>query len=271
VSQMDADTKSTDAKTSIADVSAGEKKVEAMRYALRQAHERLNMAVKGGRQEDIVISKATLEETRARVAQLQAQVEQTIIKAPADGKIVKRDVHLGEISSIGKNMFTMVRNNRFELRALVPEIDLPRIVPGMEVVMTSTGDGGQSVIGRVREVSPSVDEKTRLGMARIDLPKDVTWLKPGLFYHADINLGKQEALLVPSKAVLNRNEKDVVFVFEGDHAVLRPVKVGEPLSGGYIEILSGLKVGERVIISGAGFMKDGDKVRAVPEGSASKR
>lgn len=272
VSQMDADTKATDAKTSSADVSAEEKKVDAMRYALRQAHEKLNMAVKGGRQEDITISQATLDETRAKVSQLEAQIEQTIIRAPADGKIVKREVHLGEISSVGKTMFTMVRNGRFELRAMVPEVDLPRIKPGMAVKMSASGDGStQCVLGTVREVSPSVDEKTRLGMARIDVPQESSWMKPGLFYHADIDLGKEMALVVPSKAVLSRSEKDVVFVLNGNTAEMRPVSVGEPLAEGAIEIRSGLKPGENVIISGAGFMKDGDRVSAIQEGSASKR
>ena len=269
VSQMDADTKATDAKTSTADVSAGEKRVEAVRFALHQAREKLAMAERGGRHEDILISKATLEETKARIAQLEAQVEQTIIRAPADGKIVKREVHLGEISAMGKNMFQMVRDGKFELRAQVPEVDLIRIKPGMKVKMTSTG-GGAEVVGVVREVSPSVDEKTRLGMARIDLPASAHWMKPGLFYHADIELGKDKALVVPAKAVLSRSERDVVFVYDGEFARMRPVQVGETLSGGEIEIRSGLQEGEPVIVTGAGFMKDMDKVKAVAEGSGSR-
>lgn len=270
VSQMDADTKNTDAKTSTADVSAGEKRVDAMRYALHQAKERLAMAERGGRQEDIQISKSSLEETRARLSQLEAQIEQTIIRAPSDGKIVKREVHLGEISSVGKTMFQMVRDSRFEMRALVPEVDLLRIRPGMKVTMSSMGQG-VAVVGVIREVSPSVDEKTRLGMARIDLPDTAAKeLKPGLFYHGDIDLGRDKALVVPSRAVLNRNDKDVVFVYDNGQAHMREVSIGEPLLDGGIEVRSGLKVDESVIVSGAGFMKDNDKVRAIEEGSATR-
>jgi len=269
VSKMDAETKVTDSKTSAADVNAAEKRADAMRFSLRQAHEKLAMAERGGRQEDIVISNSTLGETKARIAELEAQIEQTIISAPADGKIVKRDVHLGEISSVGKTMFTMVRNGRLELKALVPEVEIPRIKPGMPVKLNASGEDANSLTGKVREVSPSVDEKTRLGTARIDLPNNPQ-LKPGLFYHADIDLGKTMALVVPSKAVMSRNDKEVVFLFQGNKGVMRYVKVGEPLSNGQIEIISGLKAGDEVIISGAGFMKDGDVVRAVPEESTSK-
>ncbi|MBX9688945.1 MAG: efflux RND transporter periplasmic adaptor subunit [Candidatus Obscuribacterales bacterium] len=271
VSQMDADTKATEAKTSSADVTAAKKRVEAMKYSLHQAREKLAMAERGGRQEDIVISKASLEETKAKIAQLQAQIDQTIIRAPDDGKIVKREVHLGEISSSGKTMFLMVRDNRFELRALVPEVDIPLIKAGMPVKMSSSGKSSEFVIGRVREISPSVDEKSRLGVARIDIPAAAEWMKPGLFYHAEIDLGKEPALVVPSKAVLSRSEKDVVFVYDGSKAVLKQVKIGQPLADDRIEIRSGLQEGEEVIISGAGFMKDGDKVRTVPEGSGSSR
>lgn len=270
VSTMDAEAKMTDSKTSAADLVAAEKRVEAMRFSLRQAKEKLAMAERGGRNEDIAISNSTLAETKAHIAELEAQVEQTIIRAPSDGKIVKRDVHLGEISSVGKTMFEMVRNGRLELKAQVPEVDLLRIQPGMRVTMIPTGDSNEVVIGKVREVSPSVDEKTRLGMARIDVPANVS-LKPGLFYHADIDLGKAKAMVVPAKAVLSRNEKEVVFVFNNGIAVMRPVKAGEPLNDGNIAIMDGLKLGDPVIISGAGFMKDGDKVRAVPEDAATKQ
>jgi HlyD family secretion protein len=271
VSQMDTQAKLTDSRTSAADVAAAEKRVEAMKFSLRQAHEKLQMAEKGGRQEDIDISRSTLAETNARIAQLEAQIAQTIIKAPTSGKIIKREVHLGEISSIGKNMFTMVRDGRLEMRALIPEIDLPRLKPGMPVKMTASGDGGETVSGCLREISPSVDEKTRLGVARIDVNGPQSLLRPGLFYHADIDLGQQKALVVPSRSVLNRNEKDVVFVYSNGQAVLRPVRVGEPLPNGGIEIMAGLAPGQEVIVSGAGFMKDGDRVRSVAEKSAVTR
>ena len=271
VSQMDTQAKITDAKTSAADVAAAEKRVEAMKFSLRQAHEKLNMAERGGRQEDISISASTLAETKAHIQQLEAEIAQTVIKAPTDGKIIKRDVHLGEISSVGKAMFTMVREGRLELRAQVPEVDLPRIKHGMTVNMSATGDGALPIVGRVREVSPMVDEKTRLGIARIDVPSAGTYLKPGLFYHADIALGKEKSLVVPCRAVLNRSEKDVVFVFKDGRSALRQVTIGEPLEGGEIEIISGLKAGESVIVSGAGFMKDGDQVRAIPETSPLTR
>lgn len=263
VSQMETDNAVTNSKTAQADTSAAEKKVEAAKFALNQARERFLMAERGGRHEDILISQAGLLETKAKVKQLEAQIEQTIIRAPDDGKIIKREAHIGEISTAGKTMFVMVRNNRLELRAYIPEGDIGRLSPGQEVIMTpSMRNTREKIIGTIREISPAIDERTRLGMVRIDLPASATDAKPGHFYHAKIDLGIEKVLIVPTRAVLNRDEKDVVFVVSDNHAQIRQVTVGEPI-GESIEILSGLQPGEEVIVTGAGFMKNGDLVRVV--------
>ncbi|MBX9571579.1 MAG: efflux RND transporter periplasmic adaptor subunit [Candidatus Obscuribacterales bacterium] len=268
VSQMETDNAVTSSKTANADMAAAEKKVEAMRFALKQAREKLLMAERGGRHEDILISQAGMQETTAKVKQLEAQIEQTIIRAPDDGKIIKREAHLGEISSIGKTMFTMVRDNRLELRAYIPEADIGKLQAGQPVEMTpSMHNKREKIIGRIREISPSVDERTRLGMVRIDIPNSGHKIKPGLFFHAKIDLGVENVLSVPSRAVLSRDEHDVVYVLNGNHAQQRRVTIGEPL-GEAVEILEGLQPGEEVIVTGAGFMKDGDLVRIAPADSS---
>lgn len=261
VSQMETDNAVTNAKTASADMSAAEKKVEAMRFALKQAREKLLMAERGGRHEDILISQAGMQETTARVKQLEAQIEQTIIRAPDDGKIIKREAHIGEISSVGKTMFTMVRDHRLELRAYIPEADIGKLSAGQAVVMTpSMRNKREEIIGRIREISPAVDERTRLGVVRIDLPDNDHKIKPGQFFHAKIDLGVEDVLTVPSRAVLSRDEHDIVYLLNGNHAELRRVTIGEPL-GETIEILEGLNPGDEVIVTGAGFMKNGDLVR----------
>ena len=106
-----------------------EHKVSAAKYTAQQAHERMAMGVLGGRQEDILISRSSLAEIEATVKQLASQVDQTIIKAPCDGLVVKRSVHLGDIAMTNKVMFDMVRDGRLELKAQVPESDLSRIKP----------------------------------------------------------------------------------------------------------------------------------------------
>lgn len=271
VSQMEADNSMTTSRSAEADVLGAEKRVLAMKFALRQAKEKLLMAESGGRQEDILISRANLAESGARVKQLEAQIEQTIIRSPVDGVVVKRDAHLGEISAAGKTLFQIVRNNRLELRALVPEIDLSKIVAGQSVAISSGVNSKVCFTGQVREISPLVDQTTRLATVRIDIPASCHEVLPGQFFHGDIDLGPEKVILVPSRAVMVRNEKSIVFKLVGDKARVCEIKVGEPV-GEDLEIKSGLSSEDRIIFAGAGFLKDGDIVRLVsaPENAASK-
>jgi len=198
-------------------------------------------------------------ENRAQVAQFEAQIAQTRIVAPDDGLVSRRDAHIGDIVSAGKTLFTMVRDSRLELRAQVPEVDLPKIQPGQIVRVTSDADARLSVNGRVRQISPQVDERTRLGTVRIDVPS-VNGMRPGMFVRGQVALGERRAIVVPSQAVLTRDEGAQVFVLSGEQAMARPVVAGAR-SGDRVEIVSGLKPGEKVIVAGAGYLKDGDYVR----------
>ncbi|MBY0358033.1 MAG: efflux RND transporter periplasmic adaptor subunit [Candidatus Obscuribacterales bacterium] len=270
VSQMEADNSLTAARAAESEVLGAEKKVLAMKFALRQAHEKLKMAEQGGRQEDVLISQSSLAESKARVKQLEAQVEQTIIRAPDSGVIVKRNAHLGEISSAGKELFRMVRQDRLELRALVPEVDLVKVHAGQVVRLSADMKGTTVFSGQVREVSPLVDEKTRLGTVRIDINESSRTIHPGQFFHGYIELGKQNIMLVPSKSVLVRDEKSIVFLLQGNKAFKKEIQIGEPVDD-EIEVLSGLSVGQAVVLTGAGFLKDGDIVSTTSELADDKR
>ena len=85
-----------------------------------------------------------------------------------------------------------------------------------------------------------------------------------MFVDGSVDLADYPALTVPSQAVLARDDRSLVFVLKGDRAESRQVEVGAR-SGDLVEIKSGLKEGERVITSGAGFLKDGDVVTVISQ------
>jgi HlyD family secretion protein len=198
-------------------------------------------------------------EISAQVKQYRAQIAQTQILAPDDGMIARRDAHLGAIVSAGTVLFAMVRDNRLELRAEVPEVDLPKIRIGQRVIVSSDADTAMSVNGRVRIISPQVDDKTRLGMVRIDVPA-TNAMRPGMFVRGQVALGERKAIQVPAQAVLSQDDSAQVFVLTGEQVQARTVATGIRNSN-KVEILSGLRPGEQVIVAGAGYLKDGDYVR----------
>jgi HlyD family secretion protein len=265
VSQLEADQKDTEAKTADAETRNAEQKVRTAKFQLEQSRQRLIMGQQGGRKEDVDISRATVAQMKANVQRLQALVAQSVIKAPSDGLIMRRDAHLGEITAVGKALFLMVRDNRLELRAQVPEVDLPLIHPGQRVEITDSTSSSYKVEGKVREVSPMLDQDMRLGTVRIDLPvsegKQAHIFKPGNFAHATIDIGDRTPLAVPAASILSREHRSFVYVVNADNTVsTRDVKTGERVEG-YAEVVSGLNPGETVVVRGAGFLKGGDLVR----------
>ncbi len=198
-------------------------------------------------------------EYRAQVEQYRAQIAQTQILAPDDGMISRRDAHLGAIVSSGTPLFAMVRDSRLELRAQVPEVDLPKIRIGQSVKVSSDADTNMSANGRVRIISPQVDDKTRLGTVRIDIPATRA-MRPGMFVRGQVALGERQAIQVPAQAVLSQDDSAQVFVLKGEQVQARTVTTGIRNTD-KVEILSGLRPGEQVVVAGAGYLKDGDYVR----------
>jgi HlyD family secretion protein len=264
---QDTETRQTTLSVARSNLVNAEQRIAAAKFASQQAAYRLSMAEKGGRREDVDIARANVAQVQAEVKRLEAQIEQTIIRAPDDGLIVKREAHIGDITTAGKPLFAMVRDNRLEMRAQVPDTDLAQIQPGQIVYISSSKNPGSKVSARVREISPQVDNASRLGTVRIDIPDDAGFL-PGTFVHGELHLGNQIVLAIPSKAVVSRQGQSAVFVLNGNKVTLQAVQTGSRAED-LVEILSGVNQGDQIVVAGAGFLKDGDTVRLAPARSAN--
>lgn len=256
---------------------AAEDGVRAAQFQVEQARQRLALAQVGGRAEDVAIAQAGGDEVAALIEQVDAQIEQTVVRAPDDGLVIKRDAHIGDISSSSKVLFVLVRRNQLELRAQLPEVDLPSIRVGQRVRLTTAagpvGDSPDRVLegdkpassaldGRVWLINPQIDPQTRLGIVRIAIPTG-RGLVPGMFVRAEIDCGQQKALLVPVRAVLGASEDRFVFVLDGDKVRRRPVRTAA-IEGGSVQVTRGLHPGDQVVVDGGGFLTNGDTVRVGP-------
>jgi HlyD family secretion protein len=242
--------------------------VEAARANAEQARQRLSLAREGSRVEDLNIAEAQAAEARASLAQVEALLAQTRVTAPDDGRIIKRDAHIGDVSTVGRALFTMVRDSRLEVEAQVPESELGLVKVGMPARISSDARPDLAQTGKVREVSPALDTASRQATVSIDLPTG-TPFQVGMFVRAEVNLGESQALAVPTQAVVSGTEGSQVFVLDGQIARARAVQVGTR-TGGWVEVRDGLKAGEPVIVNGVGFLKDGDKVDVSPQLSSQR-
>lgn len=201
-------------------------------------------------------AEARLAATRASRDEAAARLEQTRLRAPTDGIVLRRSALLGSVVSLGQEMVRLLRDGQLELDARVPELDLAAVAPGQPVQVSH---GSHVVVGKVRAIAPVVAPETRLGTAHITLPAD-SGLRPGMFARAEIQADAAPVLTVPQEAVLFRDGGPAAFVLQGDRVVLRALTTGMRRDG-WVEVTSGLDAGERVVTRGGGFLADGDRVR----------
>ncbi|CAN5539502.1 efflux RND transporter periplasmic adaptor subunit [soil metagenome] len=255
VSQQEADNHATDEVTASTNLQGAKEQFYAAKFSAEQSHNKLEMAQRGGRKEDIIVSEANADETAASVQQLRAQIDQTIIRAPDEGLITKRLAHIGDVASNGKALFEMIRKGQLELRAQVTQSDLSRLRPGITAALS---DSVRSVTGTIFQISPTVDSATRLGTVRIAIPNN-SGFKPGMFVQGSVQIGQADAMLVPNASVLADGDKSYVFLYVDGKAKKQFVTVGTRTSDS-AEIKNGLNLGDNVIVAGAGFLEDNDIV-----------
>lgn len=203
-------------------------------------------------------AEARLLSARARAQEAAARLSQARILAPADGMVSRRAILPGAVVQPGQEMVRLIEEGRLELDARVPELDLAAVAPGQAVRVLH---GAREIQGTVRAVAPVVAGETRLGLVHVALPAE-SGLRPGMFARAEILPNPAPVLVVPQEAVVFRGPQAVVFVLaEGaDRVAQRPILAGARQEG-MIVVGEGLSPGERVVVTGAGFLSDGDRVR----------
>ncbi len=226
-----------------------------------EALEQLRQLEAGARPEVIAQAQAQLKEARSRLRVVETQLNQTRILSPVSGKIAERNARVGDTTNGQNPLFRIIEAGRLELRLRVPETQLSGIRPGQTVQITSDADSRLKLTGRVREINPVVDEQSRQATVDVDLPVSDS-LKPGMFLRGSVVTNSALSVTVPMEAVLPQSSGNaIVYVVGPDNTVTaRGVSLGELMNGEKVEIVSGVKPGERVVVKGAAYLGEGDKV-----------
>jgi RND family efflux transporter MFP subunit len=259
------------ARASVAEAEA------SLADALATARRNVDLQTKGFISPQALTQSETNEQTAlARLAAAHARLQaeevrlaQTRVLAPDDGVISVRNATVGSLTQTGEELFRLIRGERLEWRAEVTSAEADQLKPGMPATLWLPS--GVEIKGSVRMVAPTIDPATRTALVYVDLPPSDTeaMLRAGTFARGEFELGRQTALNVPQSAVLMRDGFAYVFtVDEAGKARQTKVSIGRR-SGELVEITEGLAAASQVVLSGAGFLADGDTVRVV-EASHSK-
>lgn len=200
----------------------------------------------------VKVAEAQLAELRARTARLN-------IVAPAQGYVLNRNVEPGQTVGGGSGaLFTLARGGEMEMLAQLSESQMAKLSRGDQASVTPAGSD-VSHSGEVWQLSPTVDQRTRLGTARIALPFSSD-LRPGGFATARIDSGTIEAIVLPESAVLADEDGSFVYAIgEENKAVRTPVTIGATTAQG-VAITDGLAGEEMVVLQSGGFLNPGETV-----------
>ena len=172
------------------------------------------------------------------------------LNSPIDGTVVERDATIGATVGTDANVFKIIDTSRVWIDANVFEKDLPRVRNGQGVKVTTTAFPGTTFSGRVIFINSVVDPDSRTVKVRTEVPNPDGRLKPDMFANVEIVTDvNSTAISVPQSAVLDDSGKKIVFVAEDKSYKARQVQLGIQ-NGDRVEIIDGLKSGDRVVTKG---------------------
>ena len=190
-----------------------------------------------------------------------------ILRSPLAGVVISRDVVLGQ--AIGDNaapLFKIANLSQLWLSVHAFERDAVRIVPSTTAQVTIAALPGRTLTGRVSQIGGQVDPESRTVPIRILVANPDGRLRPGMSASARLPIGDSTAriLTVPSGALQRISDAWVVFIpKDAGHFEVREVGRGRDLEG-QVEIVQGLKAGERVVVDGSFVLKaEAEKARGL--------
>jgi RND family efflux transporter MFP subunit len=204
--------------------------------------------------------RASIRASEATMKLAGRQLRDTDIRAPFDGYVEKRLVNLGELVKTQMPVMAIVALNPLKVTAEIPEKMAPWIKEGQAVDLRVDAYQDRTFTGKVSRISPGVNSATRAFPFEALVDNAAALLKPGTFARVHIESGKvDEILTVPYAALQYRYGVNRVFVVSGDKLTLRELSVGQRV-GERIEVVSGVKAGERIAITDVDTLTDGTVV-----------
>ena len=199
---------------------------------------------------------------RYNVKALEKQRSDMFIRAPRDGVISYRNAEVGSYLTAGSKVLTLVDNSHIYVDCSLSEADAAVLETGMNVNVTVDALG-QSFPGRLVFVSPAMGDDSKTFMVRISLEADSSVIKSGLFAHSAIDiLQKRNTLFVPKEAILTKNGRTSVYVYDESTETVQEKQVTIGLmNDAEAEIAEGLSEGELVVTSGQDRLQNDMRVK----------
>ena len=204
---------------------------------------------------------AAAQAARAQAQQVRAQIGDRVVRAPFSGWVSLRNISVGAIASQGTEIATISDLSTIKLDFTVPETMLSAIRPGLQIEARAAAYPDQPFRGQIHTIDPVIDPNTRAVKVRARLPNPDRLLRPGMMLTVNIQNQPRMSLSVPELAVIGEGESRFVYILDDQGKARRTAVRAGVRSAGRVEILEGLRPGQRVITEGVVKVADGMQVR----------
>lgn len=237
--------------------------IDQLRINLEQIEREYNRAVQllqigAGTQQAVDQLKAQLDAAKSQYDNL---LENTVLRSPITGVVTARNYDPGDMTGSLPVLTVGQLAPVVKVMINVSENDLATLRQGQPVDVTFDAYPGETFSGKVQRIYPTVDTATRTFEVEVRIANATEKLKPGMFARVSIDLGTQQNVVVPDRAVVKQtgSGNKYVYVLKGNTVSYNRVDLGQRLDNAY-ELLSGIEDGDTVVITGQTRLADGVKV-----------
>ncbi len=198
------------------------------------------------------LAQARADIALSRLSQVREDLKDSVLHAPFSGFVVERKMNIGEFYSpqSSQYVFHIVDTARVEIETHIFETKKEYITIGKNAYITVDALRGKLFEGRISVVNPFIDTSTRRFLVKVEIPNPDFMLEPGMFARVRIpEEEKQDVLIVPADAIIEREGRKLLFVADGNRAFERNIATGITTHD-RIELLEGATEGESVITDG---------------------
>ncbi len=192
--------------------------------------------------------------------------EKAPVEAPIEGVVGRMYVDIGSSVTPSTEIALVINMDQVKINIQIPEKYLPQIAIGQSAKVTVDAYPDKVFEGKVTKISPVLDLETRSAPLEITIDNPYSELKSGMFARVKLIVQMHKnVVVVPKEAILGSGDKSYCFIILSDKAVLQPITTGLK-QGPDVEVLSGLKKDDEVVIMGQQKLFDGALVVVEREG-----
>ncbi len=231
--------------------------VKNSKEALEVARRQLSQLKSPARSEDVALSQANVDQAQAALDLVNRKIDDSLLKSPINGKLVRSVYEIGEQISAGQTAFAVLKENSFEIEVDISESDIAKIEVGNQAEITLDAFGDERKIkGSVIFIEPAetviqevVYYKVKVSFSEDNESKTMSQVKSGMTANVKIYTGsRNNVLAVPERAIIEKSSKKIVRILRSGSLVEAVVETGLRGDDGLIELISGAKEGDEIVV-----------------------